>query len=162
MHSHVDIFNLNNNKWERRIDMPREMAHSHLGMVNDGRYVYIITGQYGPQCRPSIARSFVLDTITLEWLDFPSLPVSRYAPPTTIWRGRLHVMGGSKEDRHEPSLQHWSIAVKDGRALEDEWRNELPIPRGGPHRLNICFFTYIKIIYIYIGFSSSSRFSSGS
>jgi hypothetical protein len=43
------------------------------------------------------------------------------------------VMGGSKEDRHEPGLEHWSLAVKDGKALE-EWRSEIPIPRGGPHR----------------------------
>lgn len=43
-------------------------------------------------------------------------------------------MGGSKEDRHEPGLEHWSLAVKNGKALEKEWRNEVPIPRGGPHR----------------------------
>ncbi|CAB4267694.1 unnamed protein product [Prunus armeniaca] len=58
----------------------------------------------------------------------------RYAPATQLWRGRLHVMGGSKENRHTPSVDHWSIAVKDGKALEKEWRKEAPIPRGGPHR----------------------------
>ena len=45
------------------------------------------------------------------------------------------MMGGSKENRHTPGLEHWSIAVKDGKALEKEWRSEIPIPRGGPHRL---------------------------
>lgn len=60
----------------------------------------------------------------------------RYAPATQLWRGRLHVMGGSKENRHTPALEHWSIAVKDGKVLEKEWRTEIPIPRGGPHR---CF-----------------------
>jgi hypothetical protein len=43
-------------------------------------------------------------------------------------------MGGGKEDRHEPGLEHWSLAVKDGKALENEWQTEVPIPRGGPHR----------------------------
>ncbi|KAI4330046.1 hypothetical protein MLD38_028358 [Melastoma candidum] len=43
-------------------------------------------------------------------------------------------MGGSKENRHTPGVDHWSIAVKGGEALEKEWRNEIPIPRGGPHR----------------------------
>ena len=43
-------------------------------------------------------------------------------------------MGGGKENRHTPALEHWSIAVKDGKALEEEWRSEVPIPRGGPHR----------------------------
>ena len=24
--------------------MPKEMAHSHLGMVTDGRYIYVVVG----------------------------------------------------------------------------------------------------------------------
>ncbi|KAK9156243.1 hypothetical protein Sjap_003723 [Stephania japonica] len=69
-----------------------------------------------------------------EWRKMPPLTAPRYAPATQLWRGRLHVMGGSKEDRYEPALEHWSIAVKDGRVLENDWRAEIPIPRGGPHR----------------------------
>lgn len=134
VHSHVDIYNFANNSWQGRFDMPKEMAHSHLGMVTDGRYIYVVTGQYGPQCRGPTARNFVLDTDTKEWQDLPPLPVPRYAPATQLWRGRLHVMGGSQEDRHEPALDHWSLAVKNGKALEKEWRREIAIPRGGPHR----------------------------
>ncbi|CAN6449160.1 unnamed protein product [Victoria cruziana] len=110
------------------------MAHSHLGLASDRRYIYIVTGQYGPQCRGPTSKCFVLDTETKEWSELPPLPVPRYAPATQLWRGRLHVMGGSKEDRHEPATEHWSIAVKDGKALEREWRSEIPIPHGGPHR----------------------------
>lgn len=43
-------------------------------------------------------------------------------------------MGGSKENRHTPGLDHWSIAVKNGKEIEKEWREEVPVPRGGPHR----------------------------
>ncbi|KAJ4958327.1 hypothetical protein NE237_025438 [Protea cynaroides] len=134
VHSHVDIYNFSDNKWVGKLDMPKEMAHSHLGMVTDGRYVYVVSGQYGPQCRGPTSRTFVLDTETKQWQRMPPLPVPRYAPATQLWKGRLHVMGGSKEDRHEPALDHWSIAVEDGKALEKEWRTEIPIPRGGPHR----------------------------
>ncbi|URE47663.1 ABC1 family domain containing protein [Musa troglodytarum] len=134
VHSHVDIYNFKNNSWGGRFDMPREMANSHLGMATDGRYIYAVTGQYGPQCRSPTNRNFVLDTETKKWNELPPLPVPRYAPATQLWRGRLHVMGGSKEDRHEPGLDHWSLAVKDGMALEKEWTTEIPIPRGGPHR----------------------------
>uniref|UniRef100_A0A0D9ZME2 Kelch repeat-containing protein n=1 Tax=Oryza glumipatula TaxID=40148 RepID=A0A0D9ZME2_9ORYZ len=146
VHSHVDIYNFSDNTWGGRFDMPKEMAHSHLGMVTDGRYVYVVTGQYGPQCRGPTARNFVLDTETKEWHDLPPLPVPRYAPATQLWRGRLHVMGGSKEDRHKPGLEHWSIAVKDGKALENEWRSEIPIPRGGPHRA--CVVANDKLLVI--------------
>lgn len=52
------------------------------------------------------------------------------------------MMGGSKENRYTPGLEHWSLAVKNGKALEKEWRSEIPIPRGGPHR---CVFCYLLI-----------------
>ncbi|KAE8683117.1 Kelch repeat-containing protein [Hibiscus syriacus] len=61
------------------------------------------------------------------------LSIFRYAPATQLWRGRLHVMVGSQENKHTTGLEHWSLAVKDGKALETEWRSEVPIPRGGPH-----------------------------
>jgi len=64
----------------------------------------------------------------------------RYAPATQLWKGRLHVMGGSKENRHTPALEHWSLAVKNGQATEKEWRSEIPIPRGGPHRFVHSYF----------------------
>ncbi|KAJ8615712.1 hypothetical protein MRB53_035084 [Persea americana] len=134
VHSHVDIYNFTDNTWSGSFPIPKEMANSHLGMASDGRYIYAVTGQYGPQCRGASARCFVLDTQTKQWQDLPTLPAPRYAPATQLWRGRLHVMGGSKENRYDPGLEHWSLAVKDGKALEKEWRSEIPIPRGGPHR----------------------------
>ncbi|KAK4417871.1 Kelch repeat-containing protein [Sesamum alatum] len=135
VHSHVDIYNFTDNTWSGRLEAPKDMANSHLGVATDGRYVFIVAGQSGPQCRtPPTSNTFVLDTETNTWERFAPLPAPRYAPATQIWKGRLHVMGGSKENRHTPGTDHWSIAVKDGKAIEKEWRNETPIPRGGPHR----------------------------
>ncbi|KAB1211782.1 hypothetical protein CJ030_MR5G001779 [Morella rubra] len=134
VHSHVDVYNFSTNTWGERFDMPKGMGHSHLGVATDGRYIYVVSGQYGPQCRGPTALTFVLDTETKTWRGMPPLPSPRYAPATQLWRGRLHVMGGSKENRHTPGLEHWSIAVEDGKALEQQWKTEIPIPRGGPHR----------------------------
>ncbi|KAL0331881.1 UNVERIFIED_CONTAM: Kelch repeat-containing protein [Sesamum calycinum] len=131
VHSHVDIYNFTDNTWSGRLEAPKDMANSHLGVATDGRYVYVVAGQSGPQCRtPPTSNTFVLDTETEKWERFAPLPAPRYAPATQIWKGRLHVMGGSKENRHTPGTDHWSIAVKDGKAIEKEWRNETPIPRG--------------------------------
>ncbi|GJW67292.1 Kelch repeat-containing protein-like protein, partial [Tanacetum coccineum] len=135
VHSHVDVYNFTSNQWGQSFATPKQMANSHLGMATDGRYIYVVSGQQGPQCRtPPVAETFVLDTQTRNWDSFPPLPEPRYAPATQLWRGRLHVMGGGKENRHTPSTDHWSIAVKNGKALEKTWRKEVPIPRGGPHR----------------------------
>lgn len=146
VHSHVDVYNFTDNTWGGRFDMPKEMANSHLGMATDGRYIYVVSGQYGPQCRGPVAHTFVLDTKTKTWQKMPPLPAPRYAPATQLWRGRLHVMGGSKENRHTPGVEHWSLAVKNGKALEKEWRTETPIPRGGPHRACIAVDDGILVI----------------
>ncbi|GJN27224.1 hypothetical protein PR202_gb15225 [Eleusine coracana subsp. coracana] len=123
-------------KWEEMSEAP--VVHSHVDVYNFSDNTW---GGRGPT-----ARNFVLDTETREWHDLPPLPVPRYAPATQLWRGRLHVMGGSKEDRHEPGLEHWSLAVKDGKALEKGWRSEIPIPRGGPHRA--CVVANDKLLVI--------------
>lgn len=146
VHSHVDVYNFTDKTWGGRFDTPKEMAHSHLGITTDGRYVYVISGQYGPQCRGPTAGAFVLDTQTKKWQSFPPLPVPRYAPATQIWKGRLHVIGGSKENRHTPGKDHWSIAVKNGKALEKKWRTEVSIPRGGPHRACVAVENQLYVI----------------
>ncbi|KAI3784650.1 hypothetical protein L1987_43753 [Smallanthus sonchifolius] len=147
VHSHVDVYNFTNNKWEESFATPKQMANSHLGMATDGRYIYVVSGQQGPQCRtPPVAETFVLDTQTRKWQLFPPLPEPRYAPATQVWRGRLHVMGGGKENRHTPSTDHWSIAVKNGKPLEKTWRKEVPIPRGGPHRACVAVGGWLYVI----------------
>ena len=77
MHSHVDVFNFGDKKWEDRFDMPKEMGHSHLGVASDGRCIYVVSGQYGPQCRGPTALTFVLDTLTKQWSSMPPLPSPR-------------------------------------------------------------------------------------
>lgn len=77
----------------------------------------------------------VLDTESKKWQSMPPLSAPRYVPATQLWRRRLDVMGGSKENRHTPGLEHWSLAVKNGKTLEKNWQTEVPIPSGGPHRL---------------------------
>lgn len=134
----IYTFDMKNRRWHQLVSVPQEMAHSHLGVcVEKERYIYIISGQRGNQRAPAVCDSFVFDTKALCWSSLPPLPLPRYAPIAQIIEGRLHIAGGSAEDRVTPARDHWSIAVKDGKALETEWRKEPPIPRGGPHRGSI-------------------------
>ena len=87
VHSHVDVYNFTSNTWSQRFDMPKEMAHSHLGMASYGRYIYAVSGQYGPQCRASINRNFVFDTETREWQELLPLPLPRY-----LWYSALSLL----------------------------------------------------------------------
>ena len=72
VHSHVDIYNFSDNTWGGRFDMPKDMAHSHLGMVTDGRFIYVVTGQYGPQC---IYRLLALEKLLPFWSLAPSMQI---------------------------------------------------------------------------------------
>lgn len=78
MHSHVDVYNFTSNTWTESFAIPKDMANSHLGVATDGRYIYIVSGQYGPQCRGPTAKTFVLDTHTRKWESLPPLPAPRY------------------------------------------------------------------------------------
>lgn len=78
MHSHVDVYNFSTDSWTESFEIPKDMANSHLGVATDGRYIYIVTGQYGPQCRGPTANTFVLDTETRKWESLPPLPAPRY------------------------------------------------------------------------------------
>jgi hypothetical protein len=130
----VDIFDLQRRTWTARIKAPVEVPQTHIGMDSDERYVYLVSGQVGRFCRPAVPDCFVFDTVRRSFDRLPPLPRARYAPAVQLWRGRLHAVGGSQEDRNAPSTDHWSLAVKGGKALENSWRAEPPIPRGGPHR----------------------------
>jgi len=131
----MEVLDLSRNTWQERLDTPKGMAQSHLAICTDGeRFIYIVSGQLGPQCSPAIREGFCYDTRDKVWKDLPPLPEARYAATMQLWNGRLHIVGGSKQDRYTPASEHWSLAVKEGEATEAVWRVEPPIPLGGCHR----------------------------
>lgn len=131
----MEVLDLKRNRWQKPIETPKDMAQSHLALCSDGqRFIYIVSGQFGPQCSPAIRKGFTFDIQNKHWGSLPLLPQARYAATMQLWDGRLHLVGGSKEDRHTPSTDHWSIAVEEGKATEGHWREEPPIPLGGCHR----------------------------
>jgi galactose oxidase-like protein len=145
--SQVDVLDLQKRKWRDRFPMPSTMAQSHLALTSDGeKWIYAVSGQLGNQCHPPTRQCFALDVTRRVWQELPPLPEARYAATLQLWDGRLHLVGGSKEDRATPACEHWSLGVSDGVALDATWKTEIPIPRGGPHRASaICdnrFFVF--------------------
>jgi Kelch motif len=143
----VDVLDLESGRWLEGFATPAEMAQSHLALVADGRrFLYAVSGQLGNHCHPATPAGFVYDLETKSWGRLPPLPEARYAATMQLWNGRLHVVAGSKPDRFTPAHEQWSLAVESGHALEPSWRNETPIPRGGPHRASAvcdgCLFVF--------------------
>lgn len=132
---YADVFDFEKNRWVKSLKFPDGTPQTHTGVGLEGdRWIYLVGGQLGARCSPAVAKACALDTLTDKWADLPGLPKPRYAPVVQFWKGRLHAAGGSKEDRWTPSLEHYSIGVKDGKATESHWKREADIPRGGPHR----------------------------
>ncbi|CAD6260460.1 unnamed protein product [Miscanthus lutarioriparius] len=139
VHSHVDIYNFSDNTWGGRFDMPKDMAHSHLGMVTDGRFIYVVTGQYGPQCRGPTARNFVLDTETKEWRDLPPLPVPRAC---VVANDKLFIIGGQEGDfMAKPGspifkcVRRSEVVYSNVYMLDDghTWKELPPMPKPDSH-----------------------------
>ncbi|WP_136656799.1 glycosyltransferase [Nitratireductor sp. XY-223] len=63
-----------------------------------------------------------------------------------LWKGRLHFVGGAEKDRWTPCADHWSIAIENGRAAEEDWRTETPIPVPGMHRGSVLLNDSLYVI----------------
>ena len=135
VNSKIFVFDLGRERWVDTIDPPARLAHSHMAVCSDGvRFIYVVSGQLGPQCHPAITDSFAFDTLKGIWRELPALPAPRYAGTMQILGNRLHFVGGALADRYTPASDHWSLAVEDGQAIENCWREEAPIPRPAMHR----------------------------
>ena len=131
----IDVFDLDSARWVERIAMPTDVPQTHAGIASDEtRFIYLAGGQLGANCSPAVADCFILDARERSWSRLPSLPEPRYAPTMQLWHGRLHVVSGAKPDRWTSACDYWSIGVSDGKSFESNWREEVPIPKGGPHR----------------------------
>ena len=133
--SRIDVLDLVTWRWVDRFRIPDSMAHTHSAIASDGkRHFYVVSGQRGAQCRPAVRDCFSYDTERRSWSGLPPYPHARYAPTMQLWGGRLHVLGGSMEDRHTPCARHYSLAVEQGRDTEGAWREEVPVPLAATHR----------------------------
>lgn len=129
------VFDMQRERWVQRIKTPPDLAQSHCAVTSDGkRFIFMASGQLGPQCCPATRSAYAYDTVEDRWHQLPAVPEPRYAAAIELWRGRLHLIGGAAEDRWTPTADHWSLAVSGGTTNEAYWRPEVPIPVAGMHR----------------------------
>ena len=133
---YIEEFDLETEKWGKKIPLPLEAAETHMALAADGDYLYLLSGQKGPTLHPSTRFSYSLDVKTGDWVQLPDVPEGRYAAAAAYYEGRIHMVGGGKEDRHSGASDHWSLEVENGKTVESSWREESLIPKSGVHRAN--------------------------
>jgi glycosyltransferase involved in cell wall biosynthesis len=127
----IFVFNLKQRQWADTIEPPDRLANSRAAVCSDGRrFLYAVSGQLGHR---SIADGFAFDTVQGAWRSLPALPAARHAGTMQLLGNRLHFVGGAFPDRCTAAPDHWSLAIQDGGAIEDYWREEPPVPRAATH-----------------------------
>lgn len=129
------VLDLRTGQWRTGPPLPPRVPESHAAVcADDARFLYVVAGQLGPNCRPAIPDGFSYDTVAERWGRLPDLPAPRYAGTMQLLGDRLHFVGGAQADRFTPAADHWSIAVQNGVAVEPKWREEAPAPLAAMHR----------------------------
>ncbi len=115
--------NLKTGKWTDMGPVPELMPETHNAIISDNkRYIYSVSGQLGPHCSPSVPYCFKFDMQTHEWSRLPDLPESRYMPMIFFNDDRIHVIGGSMPDRCSPAEDYWTLHVKNGVVMDEDWQ----------------------------------------
>jgi N-acetylneuraminic acid mutarotase len=125
----VDILNLDTKKWTRGANTPG--PQTHMGMATDGRYIYSVGGQFGPQLSlDSTNKSWRYDTLTNKWSTWVTLPQKRYGGTLAYVNHQMHYIGGDTADRITATTNHW---VLDFDHPEKGWQTAPALPAATDH-----------------------------
>ncbi len=137
----VDILNLTTKKWTRGASTPG--PQTHMGMATDGRYIYSVAGQFGPQLSlDSTNKSWRYDTVTNKWSSWIALPQKRYGGSLLYLNHEMHYIGGDASDRITATTNHW---VLDFDHPEKGWQAAPPLPVATDHAGHVVFNNKIYI-----------------
>jgi N-acetylneuraminic acid mutarotase len=125
----VDILDLDTKKWSRGESTPG--PQTHMGLATDGRYIYSVAGQFGPQLSlDSTNKSWRFDTVSKKWSPWIALPQKRYGGTLAYVNHQMHYIGGDTSDRITASNKHW---VLDFDHPEKGWQEAPALPVATDH-----------------------------
>jgi N-acetylneuraminic acid mutarotase len=102
----MDILDLKTNNWSKGRPLPG--AQTHWGVANDGRYIYLAGGQYGPMLSINgTSEVWRYDTQNNTWSAMPALPDVRFGGQMQYLDGRLHFVGGNDSSRVRSRAEHF-------------------------------------------------------
>lgn len=127
----ANVYDPATDTWERLPDMPRPITHA--GTATVGKNIYLAGGVVGSDDRsqevklPAIDEVWRYNTQTRMWSAMPPLPEARGAGALVALDNTLHYFGGTGDDRHQETGEHWVLPL-DG-STKWEIRANLPNPR---------------------------------
>src|SRR5919204_658703 len=98
------------NSWQALANIPQ--AVTHMGVANDGRYIYVAGGYPPGVGTPQAFATTAVwryDPSANTWSAMPSLPQARGGGALVLLDGILHYFGGSDASRLDRA-DHWTLA----------------------------------------------------
>jgi N-acetylneuraminic acid mutarotase len=135
------------NKWTAVGTLPAAMAETHLGISNDGRFVYFAGGFAGnlnhneSPSQDINSNVYRFDPLTNTFTLITTLPQPRGAGTLDVLNGELHYMGGNPADRVTNVGDHfvYNLANKS-------WRTAAPLPNPKDHMSSLVLAGKIYVL----------------
>ncbi|MBT2595490.1 hypothetical protein J7I92_09445 [Arthrobacter sp. ISL-72] len=135
------------NRWTTLGTLPAAMAETHLGISNDGRFVYFaggFSGNLNHNESPSQdinSNVYRFDPLTNTFTLIATLPQPRGAGTLDVLNGELHYMGGNPADRVTNVGDHfvYNLANKS-------WRTAAPLPNPKDHMSSLVLAGKIYVL----------------
>ncbi|HEX8747520.1 MAG TPA: kelch repeat-containing protein, partial [Pyrinomonadaceae bacterium] len=125
--SRVDVYDPGSNTWARGTDMPVPLTH-HAVAVDD-QAIWIAGGFQGDFPGTGISNVWKYDVATGVWSEGPPLPGVRAGGAMVCVGRELHFFGGTLNDRHTDSADHWVLNLDNPVG----WVNSTPMTSGRVH-----------------------------
>ncbi len=125
----VDILDLKTKSWSRGAPLPGPETHG--GVATDGKYIYFVGGQSGPQESTDLtdkAWKYYPDKDL--WIPYLSLPEVRAGGTLAYADNALHYFGGVGANRITNHADHFVLKYN---TPDPHWERAAPMPRSTDH-----------------------------
>jgi N-acetylneuraminic acid mutarotase len=101
----VDAYNPATNTWTRKADLPAGLAETHIGVADDGRYIYLAGGFAGDLIATNTPSQTATQTVfrydpqNNTYAQLPSLPAPRGSGGLAIVGRKMYYISGNNADR---------------------------------------------------------------
>lgn len=142
---HLDMFDLQTQKWTRLADLPE--TETHMAVSTDGSYIYVIGGQHGTRYNDKgwygTTHSYKYDIANNTWSKFIDAPAVWFAPATQMIDNKIYVFAGAGPNRNDPVTTSW---VLDLNQKTPAWSKIASMPFAQEHMSSVTLNGKVYIV----------------